>query len=90
MTGLAGSTANYLKNQGFNIVEETNGEASDVTTLYLYSGKPYALQSFFKIFSDAGLNNPRLYFRTDLENPVDITIVLGNDWANYVSNNPLQ
>ena len=90
MTGLAGSTASYLKNQGFNIVEETNGEASDVTTLYLYSGKPYALQSFFKIFSDAGLNNPRLYFRTDLENPLDITIVLGNDWANYVSNNPLQ
>lgn len=90
MTGLASSTANYLKNQGFNIVEETNGEASDVTTLYLYSGKPYALQSFFKIFSDAGLNNPRLYFRTDLDNPLDITIVLGNDWANYVSNNPLQ
>lgn len=90
MTGLAGSTATYLKNQGFNIVEETNGEASDVTTLYLYSGKPYALQSFFKTFADAGLNNPRLYFRTDLESPVDIVIVLGNDWANYVSNNPLQ
>jgi LCP family protein required for cell wall assembly len=90
MTGLASSTATYLKNQGFNIIEEVNGQASDVTTVYLYNGKPYTVQSFFNIFSNAGLNNPRLYNKTDLSSAVDIVIVLGNDWANYVSNNPLQ
>lgn len=90
MTGLASSTGTYLKSQGFNVIEETDGQASDVTTVYLYTGKPFTVQSFFNIFSDAGLNNPRLYNRTDLNSAVDIVIVLGNDWATYVSNNPLQ
>jgi LCP family protein required for cell wall assembly len=88
-TGLAGKTANYLRVKQFNIVEETNGEATDVTTIYLYNGKPYTVKAIYDLFAEAGLNEPRLYNRTDLTGELDITIVLGNDWALYDQQNPL-
>lgn len=86
-SGLAAETAAYFRNQGFNVVEETNADATDVTTIYLYNGKPYTVQAIYDMFSAAGLNEPRLYNRTDVSGQLDIAIVLGNDWANYVSNN---
>lgn len=88
-TGLAGKTANYLREKQFNIVEETNGEATDITTIYLYNGKPYTVKAIYDLFAEAGLNEPRLYNRTDLTGELDITIVLGNDWALYDQQNPL-
>ncbi|PKO12374.1 MAG: hypothetical protein CVU39_24405 [Chloroflexi bacterium HGW-Chloroflexi-10] len=90
LTGLAASTATYLRDRGFNIQEETNGEASDITTIYLYNGKPATVQAIFDMFEAAGLSKPRLYNRTDLNGQFDLTVILGNDWANYVSTNPLQ
>jgi LCP family protein required for cell wall assembly len=88
-TGLAGETATYMKSKGFNIIEETNAQASDVTSITLYNAKPYAIQALFKMYEDAGLGKPRLTNRFDPGAAVDVVIVLGNDWANYVSSNPL-
>lgn len=88
-SGLAGSTANYLQGLGFNVVEEANAEATNITTIYVYNGKPYTIQAIFDIFENAGLNEPRIYNRTDLTGQLDLSIVLGSDWANYVQNNPL-
>ncbi len=88
-TGLAGKTANYLRAKQFNIVEETNGEATDITTIYLYNGKPYTVKAIYDLFAEAGLSEPRLYNRTDLTGQLDITIVLGNDWALHDQQNPL-
>ncbi len=86
-SGLAAETSAYLKGKGFNVVEETNGELTSVTTIYLYNGKPYTVTEIYDLFESFGLSQPRLYNRTDLSGQLDITIVLGDDWANYVSNN---
>ena len=88
-TGLAGETAAYLRTKGFNIIEETNAEATDITRITLYNAKPYAIQSIYKIYEEAGLGEPRLTNRFDPNSAVDVVIVLGNDWANFVSSNPL-
>lgn len=87
LSGLAGSSSEYLKKHGFNIIEEVDGQGSDVTTIYLYHSKPYAIQFIFDLFETAGINKPRLYNRLDLNSGTDIVIVLGNDWANYVDQN---
>jgi|AutmiccommuBRH23_1029490.scaffolds.fasta_scaffold00154_79 LCP family protein required for cell wall assembly len=88
-TGLAGETANYLRSKGFNIVEETNAQGTDVSIITLYNAKPYSIQALFKMYEEAGLGKPRLSNRFDPNATIDVVIVLGNDWANYVSNNPL-
>ncbi len=88
-TGLAGETATYLRSKGFNIVEETNAQGTDVSSITLYNAKPYSIQALFKMYTDASLGNPRLSNQFDPNSPVDVVIILGNDWANYVSANPL-
>jgi LCP family protein required for cell wall assembly len=89
LTGLAGETSTYLKNNKFNIVEETNAEGTDVSSITLYSAKPYTIQALFKMFEDAGLSSPVLYNRFDPNASMDVVMILGNDWANYVNSNPL-
>lgn len=87
MNGLASSSSEYLRNKGFNIIEETDGQASDVTTVYLYNSKPYTVKFIFDMFEKAGLYPPRLLNRMDLNSGTDIAIIFGNDWANYISAN---
>ena len=88
-TGLAGETANYLRAKGYNIIEETDAQGTDISTITLYNAKPYSVQGVYKIYEEAGLSSPRLTNRFDPNAPVDVVIVLGNDWANYVNANPL-
>ncbi|OJX44766.1 MAG: hypothetical protein BGO78_07090 [Chloroflexi bacterium 44-23] len=87
MGGLAASSSEYLRNYGFNVIEESNGQATDVTTIYLYKSRPYTIQFIFDLFEKAGLNPPRLFNRLDLNSNTDIAIDFGNDWANYVNTN---
>lgn len=88
-TGLAGETANYLRSKGFNVVEETNAQGTDISSLTLFNAKPYSIQGVFKLFNEAGLTTLRLKNSFDPNGPVDVILILGNDWANYVSANPL-
>jgi LCP family protein required for cell wall assembly len=88
-TGLAGETANYLRSKGYNIIEETDAQGTDISTITLYNAKPYSVQGIYRIYEEAGLSSPRLTNRFDPNAPVDVVIVLGNDWANYVNANPL-
>ncbi len=87
MEGLAGTSSEYLRNYGFNVIEETNGQATDVTTIYLYKSRPYTIQFIFDMFEKAGLYPPRLYNRLDLNSNIDIAVDFGNDWANYINAN---
>lgn len=88
-TGLATETANYLRSLGYNVIEETNAQATDISTITLYNAKPYSVQGVYRLYEEAGLSNPRLTNRFDPNSPVDVVFVLGNDWANYVNANPL-
>ena len=83
--GLAGRTGEYLASLGVNVtsVGDADGTGYDVTSVYDYSGKPYALVYFKELF---GLNTFRIHGRYDNESDVDVTIILGADWAN---NNPM-
>jgi LCP family protein required for cell wall assembly len=88
-TGLAGETANYLRAKGYNVIEEADAQGTDVSSLTLYSAKPYSIQGVFKIFEEAGIGTLRLKNSFDPNASVDVVLVLGNDWANYVNANPL-
>lgn len=81
--GLAAQTAEWLREQGFNIVEETNAEYTVYSQIYVYNGTPYALKFLAEA---AGLSSLNIYYHDDVDNGFDIVFVLGDDWAN---NNPM-
>lgn len=84
-SGLAGLTAEWLRNQGVNVVDETNADQLyEVTTIFIYNAKPYTVRYLSQLL---GLENPRIYNRYDPNAPYDIAVAIGEDWA---ANNPLQ
>jgi len=77
--GLAARTTDFLVGQGFNITE--TGNADQVyggTTLYDYTGKPYTLKYLAETMA---VDPNRIYSRYDPTSPVDVVVILGNDWA---------
>lgn len=81
--GLAGETANWLRENGFNIVEETNAEYTTYSQIYLYNGTPYALDFFANA---AGITALNIFNYDDVDSQFDLVFILGDDWAN---NNPM-
>lgn len=81
--GLAEQTANWLRDQGFNVVEETNADYGIFTQIYVYNGVPYALQFFAEA---AGISSLNIYYNDEVDTGFDLILVLGDDWAN---NNPM-
>lgn len=81
--GLAAQTAAWLREQGFNIVEETNAEYTVYSQIYVYNGTPYALKF---LAETAGITSLNIYYYDDVDIGFDIVVVLGDDWAN---NNPM-
>jgi len=83
--GLAGKTAEYLKSQGVNIIQEGNaGQTYDQSTIYLYNAKPATLQFLSGLF---GVDSNRVWNSFDPNAQADIIIIVGNDWA---ASNPMQ
>jgi polyisoprenyl-teichoic acid--peptidoglycan teichoic acid transferase len=81
--GLATRTADWLREQGFNVIEETNAEYTVFSQIYVYNGTPYAL----RFFADAaGISSLNIYFNDEVDPGFDLILVLGDDWAN---NNPM-
>ena len=77
--GLAGLTSEWLREQGINVVEETNADQLyRNTTIFLYNGKPYTVRFLSEVM---GLSNPRIYNRFDPNAAYDIVIALGSEWA---------
>ena len=82
--GLAGSSADYFTDLGFNVTE--TGNAGDIytnTTIYLYAGAPQTAAYLTELM---GLGNNRVRVRYDPDVTVDVAIMLGSDWA---YNNPM-
>jgi LCP family protein required for cell wall assembly len=78
--GLAARTMEYLLSQGVNVVTAGNAqEASEFTSLIAYSGMPNSIQY---LASQLNIDSSHIYFRNDPNSQVDITILLGADWAN--------
>ncbi len=79
--GLGTRSADYLKSLGVNVVSTDNAsEVTTVTRVIDYTGNPYALQFFRNLF---GMNSPgQIISRYDPNSPVDVEVIVGNDWAN--------
>lgn len=82
--GLAGRTSEWLRNEGIDVVDESNADQLySTTTIFIYNGKPYTVRYLSQIM---GIDNPRIYNRYDPNASYDLAIILGSDWAN---DNPL-
>lgn len=82
--GLAASTAQYLRDQGLNVVEEL--ESADYTVytqIFIYGSKPYAVKYLADLMR---VTFSTIYYKYDPNAAIDIVIVVGDDWA---GNNPL-
>jgi LCP family protein required for cell wall assembly len=77
--GLAARTEEFLKSQGVNVVETGNAEQySTTSSITFYSGKPYTLKYLVDLMK---INQFRIRHTSDPSAGVDITVVVGDDWA---------
>jgi len=77
--GLAERTADYLKAQGINVVEQGNAAYTTYTTITFYGAKPYALHYLVNFL---GVNEPyRITYSYDPTATTHIVAVLGDDFA---------
>jgi hypothetical protein len=83
--GMAGVTQEYFESLGANIQDVGDAAEKPYTYTYIYdhTGNPYTVQYFVELM---GISKFRVFTNFDLEKGVDVTIILGNDWAN---NNPM-
>ncbi len=78
VSGLAGSTETFLASHNITIAEVGNGDLVPSTTIYDYTGKPYTVQYLVTLM---GIQNTRIFNSFDPNSPIDVAIVLGNDWS---------
>ncbi|PKN91519.1 MAG: hypothetical protein CVU44_19380 [Chloroflexi bacterium HGW-Chloroflexi-6] len=83
--GLSLRSADYFKTLGINVVAADNAsEVTTVTRIIDYRGSPYALQYFRELFKFT--SDSQIISRYDPNSPVDVEIILGDDWS---LNNPM-
>lgn len=78
--GLEQKTAEYLKSLGVNVV--ATGQASNLsssTSIKDYVGKPFTVKYMTELL---GIQPLRVIAANAPDNPVEVEIILGNDWAN--------
>lgn len=81
---LAQRTAEYLRGQGLNIVEETNADQLyNSSSILILNGKPYTAGYMAQLMA---IQSSNIYNQFQPDAAADIVIVLGQDWA---TNNPL-
>ncbi len=78
ISGLAASTAEYLRSQGLNVVEETNADYTVYSSLVMYNAKPYTLKYLADLMQ---LKSASITSRYDPASPIHIIMILGDDWS---------
>ncbi len=82
--GLATNTQQYLISQGAQNVTTGNSNKLLVTSQIIdHTGRPYTRRYLVDLLK---INQYNIFFQPDPSNTVDVTIILGSDWAN---NNPM-
>ncbi len=70
----------YLRSQGVNVVEQGNVSPQRIQHDYFYGAKPYTIKFLTQL---TNITNPALVaYAYNGGNPVDIVIILGDDFAN--------
>jgi LCP family protein required for cell wall assembly len=82
--GIAARTTDYLKSLGVNVTQTDNAEkATPYTEITFYTGKPYTVKFLVELMSIDPIRIRHFY---DPASPVDISVTLGDNWA---QNNPM-
>ena len=77
VSGLAGTTQEYLQGLSFNIAEVGNGDYVNSTTIYDYTGNPYTMEYLVSMMN---IQQTRIFSVYDPYSAIDVAIVLGDDW----------
>jgi len=79
--GLAGLTGEYFQSLGAEIVELGDAAEKPFSYTYIYdhTGNPYTVQYFVDLMQ---ISRFRVVSRFSPDNAVDVTIIIGNEWAN--------
>jgi LCP family protein required for cell wall assembly len=78
--GLAAQTANYLENQGIQVVDPGNAsERYDFTTVIDYTGNPSTINYLVELLN---VSSDRIYHSYEPDSQADVVLLLGEDWAN--------
>jgi len=78
VSGLAGTTEQYLKSQGVNVTMSGNGDLVNATTIILYNAKPYTYKYLIETMKIQSLY---IKYEHDPSKGVDIAVIVGNDWT---------
>ncbi len=79
VAGLGARTTDYLKSQGVNVTETGNADQYTATSeITFYTGKPYTLKYLVDLMK---VNPYRVRHFFDPTAGIDITVVVGDDWA---------
>lgn len=81
--GLAASTATWLREQGVNVVEETDAAYTVYTQIYIKGATPYAAQYLSQTMN---ISSASVFFNYTANPDFDVIVILGDDWA---ANNPM-
>lgn len=72
-------TADYLREQGANLVQSAeSGQSYSSTTIIIHTGSPYAVKYLVDLL---GIHPNNIRFQYDPNNPIDVEVFLGDDWA---------
>jgi LCP family protein required for cell wall assembly len=83
--GLASRTQAALQADGANIIEISNGESTAVTRILDYTGNPHTAQYLAEFF---GVDPIYYTLEYDPNSPVDLVVILGDDWGLKESQTP--
>lgn len=77
--GLAGQTADYLREQGLNVIEVANADRLDYakTIVIDYTGNPYTSKFLVELM---GLSESQILMQTEPESETDLAVIVGADW----------
>lgn len=76
---LLNRTVNFLHDLDIQLTQSGNaGQKYTVTTIIDHTGNPYTLKFLVDLLK---INPNKIYFKYDPNNPVDVEIYLGLDWA---------
>jgi LCP family protein required for cell wall assembly len=82
--GLAARSSEYLKSLGVDVTQADNAQqVKNYSEITFYTGKPYTVKYLVDLLK---IDPIRIHYVNDPTSPVDVLVVLGQDWA---SKNPM-
>ncbi len=75
---LAARTGGYLRSLGVNVVQTGAASPSALTTIVDHTGNPFVLRYLVDLM---GINPQKVVSQYDPNSPVDVELILGDDWA---------